>query len=138
VSKMKRRYFKRNGGQKRKVAGRSACDNHHICFVRRKWNGGSVGELRRFHYCILSIPRATLHRAIHENLAYIPVPRDSSAKEALAELRSLEKYGAISDDDSLEKRLNLLAALFDCTEQPTADGFRKQLEIVREFKDKPP
>lgn len=86
----------------------------------------------------MMIPKTTLHRFIHENMTHIPVPSELAAKGALEQLRYLEKYGAISDDDPIEKRLGLLAALFDCVAQPTADGFREQLAIVRKFYEKPP
>lgn len=56
----------------------------------------------------------------------------------LEQLGYLEKYGAISESDPVERRLQLLASLFDCIEQPTADAFRKQLQVVREFKKTPP
>lgn len=126
---------KLNRKKRRKIAARSQFDRHHLCFIRRRWSSGSVYALRQFHYCIMPLPRATLHRAIHENMAHIPVPSELAAKGALEQLRYLEKYGAISDNDPIEKRLNLLAALFDCIAQPTADGFRQQLDIVRKFYD---
>ena len=45
----------------------------------------------------------------------------------------LEHYGTLAHYDTMEKRLELLIALFDCVEQPTAEAFRKQLEIASEF-----
>ena len=68
----------------------------------------------------------------------MPVPKDINALRALEQLRLLERYGAISDSDSFERRLQLLAALFDCTEQPTADAFRRQAKIVRDFYNERP
>ena len=70
-------------------------------------------------------------------MSCIPVPREIIAKEALEQLRHLERRGAISDADPIEKRLMLLAALFDCADQTTADAFRKQLDIVHRFKKAP-
>lgn len=67
----------------------------------------------------------------------IPPPSQEGAKSALWHLRYLERYGGISDSDSIEKRLIVLIALFECSEQPTADAFKKQLEVVREFNKKP-
>lgn len=84
------------------------------------------------------IPRASLHQQIHEWVSDIPAPREVSAREALKNLRLLEEYGAISETDPIEKRLLVLIALFDSIEQPTADGFRKQLYVVREYLKKPP
>ena len=132
----KKRCVKRSK-QKGQVKPVSAYDRHHLCFIKRKWGGGSAYALRQFHYCIVPIPRVSLHRVIHENMALIPAPSELAAKEALRELRILEEHGAISDDDPIEKRLNLLAALFDCVAQPTADGFRTQLDIICKFYKEP-
>lgn len=115
----------------------SGLDKHHLLFNARRWGTGYLAELRKFHYCVMPIPRNTLHRLIHENVGCIPPPSGRNAKDALNQLRMLERYGAISDDDSLEKRLGLLAALFDCCEQPTADAIRRQLEVVRKFYKSP-
>lgn len=71
-------------------------------------------------------------------MEYIPVPSDMSAECALNQLVLLEQRGGISCEDGIEKRLMVLAALFDCSDQPTADAFRKQLSIVHEFNNKPP
>lgn len=94
--------------------------------------------LRSHPYCVIEIPALTLHRTIHEQIRQIPPPRLESAEDALWHLGYLEKMGGISLDDSIEKRLSVLIALFDCTDQPTADGFKKQLQIVHEFYKKPP
>ena len=67
----------------------------------------------------------------------VPVPRDYSAEQALEQLLMLESANALHEDDPIEKRLKLLASLFDCIDQPTADGFRKQLELVRYYKNPP-
>ena len=109
----------------------------HLCFQKRHWRGGYLAELRDFPYCVVSIPRDSLHRYIHEWMSDVPAPRNVNAKSALLQLRMLEGYGAISENDSIEKRLRLLIALFDCVEQPTADAFRKQLDIVCKFYKKP-
>lgn len=78
-----------------------------------------------------------MHRYIHLNLADIPAPKESSAKAALEQLYRLERFSAISEFDSIERRLELLAALFDCSDQETADAFREQLKIVCEYKKDP-
>lgn len=78
-----------------------------------------------------------MHRYIHENISNITPPKDISAKYALEQLELLEKYDAISEFDSIERRLNILASLFDSCDQATADDFRTQLKIICEFK-KPP
>ena len=130
MSKKQRRGVAR---KRRATQVRSALDKHHICYQRRFWSLGSLHELREFWYSKIMIPRDTLHRAIHREVAFVPTPRVSSAASALAQLKMLESYGAIKETDSLEKRLELYIALFDCIEPETADGFRKQLEIVRNF-----
>lgn len=78
-----------------------------------------------------------MHKHIHLEVPNIPPPKDSSAKAALEQLGYLEMYGSITEFDSLERRLELLAALFDCADQPTADAFRAQIEVARELKKSP-
>lgn len=78
-----------------------------------------------------------MHRKIHDNMKQIPPPSQENAKSVLWHLQYLERYGGISDRDPIEKRLQVLIALFDCSEQPTADALKKQLDIVRESKKAP-
>lgn len=113
-------------------------DRHHIFFIRKEWSRGDLKRLRLHPYCVVTLRRDTLHRYIHMHLAYIPPPRSSTVKDVLSHLSYLEKYGSIRDDDSLEKRLTVLIALFDCVEQPTADALREQLALVHEFNKKAP
>lgn len=75
---------------------------------------------------------------IHSEVSHIPVPRNSSIKSALEQLKLLEQRGGICQEDSIEKRLMVLHALFDCIEPATADALKKQLEIVREYNKKAP
>lgn len=114
-----------------------ATNGHHLCWQRRYWNRGAIKELRDYHYCIVQIPKDTMHKYIHEKMKLIPVPKEENAAYALEQLKYLYSINAIRDDDILEKRLNLLAALFDCVDQPTADGFRRQLEVICEFEESP-
>lgn len=86
----------------------------------------------------MTIPRDSLHRYIHEWINDIPAPKEVNAAEAIKHIKLLESHHAISDFDSIEKRLQILIALFDCVEQPTADALRKQLEVVRAFYGRPP
>lgn len=106
--------------------------------MKKCWNRGILEVLRTYHYCVIPIPKCTLHRYIHENLRNIPAPSPIAAKGALEQLELLDKMGVLHDTDPIEKRLKLLAALFDCSAQPTADGIRKQLDIVRRFYTQPP
>lgn len=68
----------------------------------------------------------------------IPVPSPIASKEAYEQLDLLDKMGALHTNDGIEKRLNLIAALFDCIDQPTADAFREQIYIVRDYNKKAP
>lgn len=52
---------------------------------------------------------------------------------AMDQLLMLENYGAIHETDGIEKRLTILIALFDSIEPKTAEGFRRQLEIIHEY-----
>ena len=115
----------------------SGNNSHHLLWQRRKWNCGDVKVLRSYPYCVVDIPANTLHRAIHDGMKQIPPPSQDNARSVLWHLRFLEEYGGISDNDPIEKRLQVLIALFDCSEQPTADALKKQLKIVREFNKSP-
>lgn len=66
-------------------------------------------------------------------MSLVPVPEHYSAKIVLEKLDKLEKAGVISDSDSFEKRLNLLATLFEGIEEPTAEALKLQLKLVREY-----
>lgn len=134
MAKKKKRSKKR---KKRQYINPSIRDTHHLCYQQKCWNQGNLRKLKDFWYCKISIKRDTLHRHIHNNLVGIAPPKDSSAKSALEQLELLEKYCAISDFDSIERRLEILASLFDYSDQATADDFRKQSQIICEFK-KPP
>ena len=133
MAKKKRRYSKRRNY----VRPRSCTDVHHVLFIGRKWGFGDLASLRQYWYCKIAIPRDTLHRYIHENLANVPTPRLENAKGVLQQLRYLENNNAIHETDNIERRLEILIALFDCVEPRTTEGLRKQLEIVREFYNQP-
>lgn len=131
MSKMKRRYLKRKNANNGIVKNPS-CDRHHLFYQKRHYYG-ILSDLRSYEYCVVSIPKNTLHHKIHEYLGDIPTPRPSSARDALFQLRTLYQYGGISNNDSIEKRLRVLIALFECAEQPTADALKEQLSIVQRF-----
>lgn len=135
MSKKKRRYkhHKPNRTPKNNVI-----DRHHLFYQGRHYTELELAQLRELHYCIVDIPRSTVHREIHEWLGDIPAPRPESAKCALEQLELLRHYEAINDNDSIEKRLTVLIALFDCIEQPTADALREQLSIIHKANKSPP
>ena len=128
MAKKKKRITKSRGGE----------DKHHVCYQGRYWRKGTAKEVRDYWYLVIKIPKDTLHRYIHDKVSSIPPPSENGAKAALAQLRMLDRYDALQSSDSLEKRLSLMIALFDCIDQPTADGFRKQLKVVREFHNSSP
>lgn len=122
IHKKKKHYF-----------GGTAVDSHHIFYTRVSWNSVVPNRLRSHWYCVVEIPKGTLHHAIHDKVRYIPVPREISIMSALEELTVLEDYGAIRPDDPLEKRLRILINIFAGTDKPTADALQKQLDIVCEY-----
>lgn len=138
MSKKKRRFKRQTRHTSKRSTSVHVVDRHHLCFTRRNWGNEYARTLRQLQYCSVYIPKEGLHRFIHQNMAGIPAPSSMAAKSALEQLQYLKNYGAINDNDPIEKRLNLLAALFDCVAQPTADGFRKQLSIVHKYYEKPP
>ena len=113
-------------------------DRHHIFYIRKEWNKGKLDKLRLHPYCIVLLDRDTVHRYLHTHLACIPAPSGRVVDGVLEQLGYLEERGAIGPDDCLEKRLIVLTALFECIAQPTADGLKEQLRLVREFYKKAP
>lgn len=109
-------------------------DDHHIFYTRTAWIGMFPNKLRQHWYCIVKVPKTTVHHAIHQEVRYVPVPRDVNIMDALEHLDSLSYHGAISENDTVEKRLAVLINLFDCVEKPTADALRKQLEAINKNK----
>ena len=89
--------------------------------------------LREFWYCHVLIPQDGLHAHIHRYLYEVPCPPQFLAQDALDQLTYLDSKGVLHEEDSIDKRLALLLALFDGSGQPTAEGFRRQLVIVRGY-----
>lgn len=108
-------------------------DRHHLLWYKREYNKGWAKRLRDHWYLRIEIPRDTLHRRIHYEVAHIPVPRVIAIKGALEQLNLLEKFGGISPNDGIEKRLMVLLAVFDCCEPATYNALKKQYDIVCEF-----
>lgn len=133
MSKLKRRYERNKKAKCTATVHDSKVDRHHLLFQRRNYHG-ALAELRSYPYCVVSIPKDSLHRMIHESVHNVPTPKPANAREVLQELRTLYRYGGIKDTDDIEKRLVVLIALFDIIEQPTCDALKKQLAIVQEYK----
>ena len=88
-------------------------DLHHIFYQGRFYRQNqSLRDLREYYYCKVYVPKDTLHQSIHAQLT---------------------KNDAIHEDDSFERRMLVISALFNCAEPDTADALFKQWEIVREF-----
>ena len=111
-------------------------NHHHIFWQRRNWSKGYLKELREYYYNKITI-RESLHFNIHNSIKYVPTPNPLNAKYALEQLKMLDSYKAISKNDDIEKRLNLLIQLFKCVEDETCSALEKQLEIVHRFNNPP-
>ena len=114
----------------------SAYDRHHLCYIRSQWNRGFAKLLRGHHYCIVSIPKDSLHRIIHMKLHSVRPPDGSAARSVYEQLASMEKSGKISPSDPIEQRLLLLADLFRNEDQETAADFMYQYKIVIEHQSR--
>lgn len=115
-----------------------AMDKHHIVWSKNDFSKGWPKRLRDHWYLCVKIPRDTLHQEIHCKVSHIPVPKPSNIKIALAQLAILEKFGGICQEDDIEKRVNVLCALFDCVEPATYEALKAQLDIIHEFNKKAP
>lgn len=143
MSKKKLRYKKHRKNRRRLLwfwnrPDTSVKDSHHLCFTRKSWSGTYANMIRNFHYCKMPLPKYTLHQFIHDNMSHVPPPSELAAEQIYMQLLYLDGAGVLHDTDPIERRLKLLAGLFDCIAQPTADAFREQADIVRRFYEKPP
>ena len=74
-----------------------------------------------------------MHQEIHALTDGVPIPQKFNVEGILFQLELLERYGGIHPYDPIEKRLQVLIALTECSEQPTCDALKKQLEICDRF-----
>lgn len=131
MSRRKRRRYKRIYRDAR--LDPNAKDTHHIFYMGKAFSKGALSELRNFFYCRVEIPRNTLHKKIHSAVRTVHPCKSTNAQEVLAQLRTLLRYGAIGENDRIEKRLMVLIALLEYVEPETTDALKKQLDVVREF-----
>lgn len=137
MSKVKNRHKKYR--HKKHFSRTNVTDKHHLLWIGSHWNRGSLRELRNYPYCIVEIPKDTLHKHIHANMTSIPLPTEASARYVLQSLRNLMREGLISDDDSARERLTILVGLFTQALEPaTADALRKQLHLIYSYNKKTP
>ena len=132
MSKRKRRYHPRHRNRN------NGYDTHHCFFPRKDYVEDPLDLLRSFYYCKIELPKDTTHSEIHKTILNVPPPDNLGAIRALSGLLLLRRQGGIADDDPAEKRLKVLIALFECSNQPTADALQRQLEIVQKYNKKPP
>ena len=111
-------------------------DKHHLLFPRHGWSSGYARALRNHWYFAAEIPRETLHAQIHQEVTHIPVPKGALLKDAYEQIIILDSYGALHKSDSIEKKLRLLLALFDCACPEMAEAINAQLDIVHRFNHK--
>ena len=138
--KLKRKAKRRRRRLKSKVDARrqSRVDCHHFFYQRKDYKTSTLKELREHSYCKVYITKDTTHKTIHALLKAVPVPKEANAKAAIRQLNHLFEFGAVGLNDAPEKRLAILAALFDCVEQPTANALRVQAAIIHKFTKKTP
>ena len=106
-------------------------DKHHILFPRTLWDNGYAKVLRQHWYLVVTVPKSTVHAAIHREIYKIPPVTGPQAKDILSNLKLLEKQGAIKKGDPIEKRLTVLIALTDCLAPETTEALREQLHILQ-------
>lgn len=122
--------------KKTKKFSSNRCDWHHILFQRRYFSNGYAKRLREHPYCGSYIPKDTLHRLIHSEIANIPLPDDKYCKQALEAINSWLESGYISLDDPIEKKILTITRCFNATAPKTANALRFQHEIVSKFYSK--
>lgn len=106
-------------------------DRHHIFYPHSAWKTGWAKELRNYWYCVLMLPRETVHRKIHFEVPFIEREEGLAYKQALDQLTFLDEFGVLHETDDLEARLNLLICLLDNGVSPTAESLKKQLNAIK-------
>ena len=117
------------------------CNNkdwHHCLFQKRHWKTGWAKVLRENSYCGAMIPKDTLHRFIHAKVHDIPLADGKSCRIAVETINTWLQTGHISLDDPIDHKLEVLIGIFQNTAPNTAAVLRKQLEIVRNYQQRPP
>ena len=115
----------------------TAKDWHHCLFQKRHWKIGWAKVLREHPYCGTLLPTHTLHRYIHENITDIPVPDGKACRIAFDVINNWLEADYISVDSPLEQKLAVLSSIFNKMSPDTAYALRKQLEIVRNYNERP-
>ena len=55
-------------------------DSHHLCYTRKGWSKKYARKFRTDKYCIVMLPRDTIHAQIHQHLIEIPAPTEDGAE----------------------------------------------------------
>lgn len=80
------------------------------------------------------IPQQTLHREIHSKIHDIPTPNGKECKMAYEAICRLEREGLIDiQNDSIEKRINILLRLWGHKCPATCAVLKWQREVVSKF-----
>lgn len=128
VSKKKRRYKKKQSKKKYR-----ANDCHHIFWTRRSYGKSPWTQKLRSHpYCIVFIPKDTIHAAIHREMDGVPLPNDITCESVVRELNRLWAFGAIKDSDSLAFRIDLLVFMMKYVADDTVEALERQKNISLE------
>ena len=115
-----------------------AKDWHHCLFQKRHWKSGWAKVLREHSYCGAMIPKNTLHRFIHEGVNDVPLADGKSCRIAIEAINNWLEAGYISLDDPVERKLEVLIGIFNKISPKTANVLQKQLDIVRNYNERPP
>lgn len=113
-------------------------DSHHLCYTRKGWSKKYSRKFRTDKYCIVSIPRDSMHAYIHQHLVEIPPPTEDGARNAIKQLQLLKSIRLAQSCDTIETRLEIIATVFDRSDPETAEALREQKRIINELKNNPP
>lgn len=103
-------------------------DVHHLLFQRRYWNRGYAKALREMHYFKMLVPTLSLHHYIHLAVNHIPVPPENECRKAFELTNKALSDGFITEEDTLEERLDWLIWLFEkCPETQV------RLEVIKDL-----
>lgn len=133
MSKKKRRYNRKKQNKKKNVSS-SCCDRHHLFWTRRSYSQHPWAlKLRNHPYCIVPIPKNTLHREIHHYIPKVPLPNEQTCQSTYEQLVMLEEHGALKDSDGIIKRLDLLIFVMKYAADDTVEVLEHQRVIASRY-----
>ena len=109
-------------------------DLHHMLWTRNMWHYGYAHAVREHWWFKVYLPQLTIHKYIHEDVPFIPVPDQKDLKHVYEQLRVLESINPeLMESMKPSKRLKWLIAVLGNDCEKTIAALRLEIEILEEY-----